>query len=115
MKAVRIDGLKVELTDVDYDLIQKEYESYSQKGKIVKAEAHKDLLEKLDAIKANGGEINEETIKQAAQELEEKAKADIKARRAEIKALKEKCNVWWHYDTTDEDDATIVVALAASL
>ena len=115
MKAVRIDGLKVELVDVNYDLIQKEYESYTQKGKLEKATAHKELLEKLDELKAKGAPIDENTISAVAKELAEKASADIKEYKNQIKALKQKISVWETYGMTEDDEAAIIVATMSSL
>ena len=115
MKAVRIDGLKAELADVDYDLIRKEYESYTQKGKTNKASAHKKLLDKLDEARANGATIDENTIKAAAEELIKQTKTEIDEHKAQIKALKEECSIFGRYTTSDEDDSAFIVAMMGSL
>ena len=62
MKAIRSNGIKLEMVDIDYDFLKEQMGTFVNKNQLAKATALKKLLDVLDQEEKKGKEITVDVI-----------------------------------------------------
>lgn len=108
MKVVRLNGLKPELVDFDYNVIREEKEKYEKKGKVEKAFSYSKLLNNLEE-NSTAEEIENEVNK-----IIDSNREKVKELKKEIKML-EKEILFLSQTSRREQDSDAFSAIIASL
>ncbi len=114
MKAVKANGLKLEMVEVDYNFIQGQMEEFVKKNKMEKASILKDLLNKLDAT---GREITPDVIEEVVNKMIDNNFERCSKLKDEIKYLENSNQLLSQYSEreTGDDSTSTLLSMINSL
>ena len=114
MKAIKVNGLKLEMVDVDYNFIQEHMEEFVKKEKFDKASILKDLLNRLDAT---GKVITPEVIEEVVNKTIDENFAQCSKLKDEIKSLEKANQLLSQYSEreTGDDTTSTILSMINSL
>ena len=103
MKIIKINGLKIEVKNLDYNFIEQEMIKLQKKGKNEKAEAYAHLLSKLNK------DSSPEEIQKIVNELICENKEKIKKLQQEIKAIDKETTALAAFSNKEIDSSDSVI------
>lgn len=109
MKIIKMNGLKFEIVDTDYNFFMGEIEKLEAKGKVEKATILKRLISTLDREKENGNEITLDVIEDTINKMIEDDKNHIRELKKQIKGIENEINMLSKYSQKEQDDGSCVI------
>lgn len=111
MKIIKMNGLKFEITDTDYDFFQEEIKKLDAKGKDEKASILRRLVSILDEEREKGNEITVDFIEKTINQQIDDDKIRIKELKRQIKSIETEINMLGKYSQREQDDGAAATIL----
>ena len=117
MKAIKANGLKIEMVDIDYDFLKEQMEEFVKKNKMSKAAALKKLLDLLDQEEKKGREITLDVIEECVNKILDDDFEQMNQLKEQIKDLDQERQMLSSYSKRemDNDTTSTIVSLINSL
>ena len=108
MKAIKTNGFKIDMVDIDYDFLKQQMEEFVKKNKMDKAAALKKFI---DALDATGKEITPEVIEEVVNKIIDSDYERINQLKDEIKILDKEAQLLSQYSEREMEDETTTTIL----
>ena len=115
MKAIKINGLKLELVDMDYNFLKEQINEFNKKGKKQNAEILNKLINALDEEKNKGKEITQDLIEKIVNKIIDENTNLQKQLKSQIKAIETENKILSQYSKRETDNDTTAITIISSL
>ncbi len=107
MKAIKANGLKIEMVDIDYDFLKDQLEDFVKNNRMKKAAALRKLLTALEEKEKTGVEITLDVIEETVNHILDENFERIKQIQDELRTLEGENQILSLYSKREMDnDAT---------
>ena len=106
MKAIRANGLKVEMVDIDYDFLKEQMEAFVKKNQMSKASALKKLLDSLSQEEKKGRKIDIDLIEECVNQILDDDFNRMTKLKDDIKDLEQERQILSLYSKREMDNDT---------
>ena len=112
MKAIKINGLKLEWVDMDYNFLKEQFQEFNKKGKVQKAEILNKLINALDEEKNKGKEITLDLIEEIVNKIIDENINLQKQLKAQLKEIETENNFLSQYSKREIDKDTTISTIS---
>lgn len=106
MKAIKANGLKLEMVDIDYDFLKEQMEDFVKNNKMKKAEALRKLLTELEELEREGRKITLDLIEETVNKIIDANFLESKKLKDKIKELDQENQILSLYSKREMDNDT---------
>ena len=106
MKAVKANGLKIEMVDIDYDFLKEQLDVFVKKDELSKAESLKKLLDTLQDEEKKGRKITQDVIEECVNRILDDDFERMTKLKEQVAALDQERQVLGLYSKREMDNDT---------
>ncbi|MBR3211295.1 MAG: hypothetical protein IKF71_05120 [Bacilli bacterium] len=106
MKAVKADGLKIEMVDIDYDFLKEQLDVFVKKEELSKADSLRKLLDSLAKEEKKGKKITQDVIEECVNKILDDDFEQMTKLKDQVKDLDQERQVLSLYSKREMDNDT---------